>query len=75
LCRRLDKEFTPRATARLITTFIEVITDLVDRGTAEWLRCGVGYRAPVPDHLCTPRRNWAASSVTGIGSATTMWDN
>jgi cytochrome P450 len=55
LRRLVSKAFTPRATARLRTTVVYVITELVDRRRA--VRRGHRYRpeVPHPDHLRAPR--------------------
>ena len=59
LRRLVSKAFTPRATARLRTTVIDVINELVDRHTARRpLRGGDRHRPPIPDpdHLRASRR-------------------
>ena len=59
LRRLVSKAFTPRATARLRSTIIDVITELVERQTIRGaLRCGDRHRASIsdPDYLRAARR-------------------
>ncbi|WP_006247014.1 cytochrome P450 [Mycolicibacterium tusciae] len=69
LRRLVSKAFTPRATARLNTTIVEVITDLVDRCTDRG-RCDVvtdiARQYPIPiicALLGTPSEDWELFSA------------
>jgi cytochrome P450 len=57
--RLVSKAFTPRATARLGVTVVDVITDSLTASPPRALRRGHRHRPGVsdPDHLCAARRS------------------